>query len=107
MPEADGVPVSEMMGRPAEPWKMRSELDGKQVIPGRRPESGGVLGEDALKETGGLPPIVELPGSEPEPKRDAVTGRIEDAMVAPLRLRPKSEGVGQVLSSDDGVGARS
>jgi hypothetical protein len=93
MPEADGAPVSEVMGRPVEPWKLRSELDGKQVVPGRN-------------ESEVLPPLAELPGSEPEPKRNAAAGLIEEAMVAPLNLRPKNEGVGQMLPNDGGPSAR-
>jgi len=93
MAEADGAPVSEVMGRPVEPWKLRSELDGKEVVPGRKAKSGNVLGESTRKESEALPHAVELPGSEPEPKPDAETGLIEEAMVAPLNLRPKNEGV--------------
>lgn len=90
MPEADGVPVSEAMGRPVEPWELRSELDGKQVVPEKKANSGNVLGEAMRKESEALPPVAELPGSEPEPKPDAAAGLIEEAMVAPLNLRPKN-----------------
>jgi hypothetical protein len=31
MPEADSVPVAEAESRPAAPWMLRSELDGKQA----------------------------------------------------------------------------
>jgi hypothetical protein len=82
MPEADGAPVSEVMGRPVAQWELSSELDGKPVVP---------------KESEVLPPVAELPGSEPEPGRDAADRPIEEAMVAPLNLRPKNKGVGQVL----------
>ena len=89
MPEADGVPLSEAMGRPVEPWEVRSELDGKQVVPEKKVNSGNVLGEAMRKESEALPPVAELPGSEPEQKPDAVAGLIEEAMVAPLNLRPR------------------
>jgi len=95
-------------GRPVAPWKLRSELDGKQrseldgkqVVPGRKAKSGNVLGEATRRESEALLPVAELPGSEPKPKRNAAAGPIEEAMVAPLRLRPKNEGVGQVLPND-------
>jgi len=89
MPEADGAPVSEVMGRPVAPWELRSELDGKQVVPGGKAKSGNLPGEAMPKESEALSPIAELPGSEPETKRDAAAGPIEEAMVAPLNLRPK------------------
>jgi hypothetical protein len=103
MPEADGVPVSEMMGRPAEPWKLRSELEGRQVGPGTEAESGtgSLRGEAAREESDALPSVAELPGSEPEPNRNAAPGLVEEAMVAPLNLRPRSEGTRQVPPNDD------
>ena len=100
MAEAEGVPVSEVKGRPVAPWKLRSELAGKQVGPGRKAKSGNALGKAMQKESEALPPVAELPGSEPEPKRDAAAKPIEEAMVAPLRLRPKNEGVGEMPPND-------
>lgn len=98
MAEADGLPVSEVVGRPVAPWKLRSELDGKQVVPGRKTGSDKVPGEATRNERNALPPVAELPGSEPI--RDPGPGHVEEAMVAPLRLRPKDEGAGQVQPND-------
>jgi hypothetical protein len=55
MPEVDGAPISEVAGKPAKPWVLRSELDGTEVSNGR---SSG-LGHSNEKEGSSTP--YELP----------------------------------------------
>jgi hypothetical protein len=66
--EADGQAVSEVDGRPARPWSMRSELEGSRVpTPVEVSEGGGMIGDahgSYPKRNGELSPVAELPGSE-------------------------------------------
>lgn len=71
MPEADGAPISEMMGHPVGRWEGMSELDGKQMGPSQSEPSSD---------------LAELPGSEIPVRQDAAGRPVEEAMVAPLNL---------------------
>jgi len=40
VPEMDSIPVAEAAGTPAQPWLLRSELDGKEIPSGKNSTVG-------------------------------------------------------------------
>ena len=99
MPEADGFPVAaaapiaEVKGTPAEPWVLRSELDGTQVDPSQHKAAPSLNFVPSV-------PVAELPGSSP-PSRGGPKGEmVEDAMVAPLSVRPRHDGPEELAAGE-------